>query len=237
MTTYGRIATIFYGLFGIPMMLLFLANIGSLMADIFRMVYRNLCCCLKTNDKVIDNKNSIPTSTPTASTSTTLRQIPGRSNCIKNGSALHELVRKTTNPLPGVSESLFITLAGTHSVFSRALQARKESRSVQVPVWLILFMFLLYLIIGAVVFAYWEGWGYLDAMYFVFVTVSTIGFGDLLPGMDDPNPVHRTNKLIAAACYLLLGLAMVAMCFDLMQIEVKRRSKRLARRIGLISSV
>ena len=242
------------------MMLLLLANIGSLMADTFRIIYKNLCCCFTTA-----KKRESPTPAPSTSLGKTksqtapehnknsigsvdkasaLRQIPGRSNYVHhhqtkthpNRSALQELVKKTT-PLPGVSESLFISLAGSNSVFTKALQVRKECRNVQVPVWLILLMFFLYLIMGAVVFGCWEGWGYLDAMYFVFVTVSTIGFGDLLPGIDDPNPVHRTNKLIGASAYLLLGLAMVAMCFDLMQMEVKRRSKRLARRIGLISSM
>ncbi|KAL5103546.1 Potassium channel subfamily K member 18 [Taenia crassiceps] len=255
-TKYGRLATIFYGLFGIPMMLLFLANLGSLMADTFRMLYKSLCCCF-ISDKKRDSPAPVhSTPCPTArglnkptingsGSPLTLRDIPGRAAIsespkvsrgggLKNTSALHELVRKTA-PLPGVTESLFITLAGSNSVFTRALQARKESRNVRVPVWLILCLFILYMILGALVFAYWEQWTFLDAMYFVFVTVSTIGFGDMLPGIDDPDPVHRLNKFIAANVYLLFGLAMVAMCFDLMQLEVKRRSKKLARRIGLIS--
>lgn len=257
-TRYGRLATIFYGLFGIPMMLLFLANLGSLMADVFRMLYKSLCCCF-ISDKKRDSPAPIHSTAcaavrgpnkPSANCSNSplaLRDIPGRvafngsPNTPQRGgrkktSALQELVRKTA-PLPGITESLFITLAGSNSVFTKALQARKESRNVRVPVWLILCLFTLYMILGALVFAYWEQWTFLDAMYFVFVTVSTIGFGDMLPGIDDPHPVHRMNKFIAANVYLLLGLAMVAMCFDLMQLEVKRSSKRLARRIGLISSM
>nr|CDS24584.1 potassium channel subfamily K 8 [Echinococcus granulosus] len=257
-TRYGRLATIFYGLFGIPMMLLFLANLGSLMADIFRMIYKSLCCCL-TSGKKRDSPSPIPsTSCATASGSNKpsdngstpllpLRDIPGRAafndspkvlrgGGVKKTSALQELVRKTA-PLPGITNSLFMTLAGSNSVLTKALQARKESRSVRVPVWIILCLFILYLIFGALVFAYWEHWTFLDAMYFVFVTVSTIGFGDMLPGMDDPHPVHRMNKFIAAIIYLLFGLAMVAMCFDLIQLEVKRSSKKIARRIGLISSM
>ncbi len=58
-TEYGRLATIFYGLFGIPMMLLFLANLGSLMADVFRIAYKKLCCCCQ-SDKKLDSPEPTP---------------------------------------------------------------------------------------------------------------------------------------------------------------------------------
>ncbi|KAG0329926.1 hypothetical protein BGZ99_010037 [Dissophora globulifera] len=38
-----------------------------------------------------------------------------------------------------------------------------------------------YLALGALVFLHLEQWTYLDALFFVFVTVTTIGFGDLVP--------------------------------------------------------
>ena len=39
-------------------------------------------------------------------------------------------------------------------------------------------LLLVYMLTGALVPAYAEGWAYLDALYFVFVSISTIGFGD-----------------------------------------------------------
>ena len=36
--------TMIYAIFGIPLMLLCLANIGSTMADAFRFIYCNICC-------------------------------------------------------------------------------------------------------------------------------------------------------------------------------------------------
>ncbi len=130
-----------------------------------------------------------------------------------------------------------MTLAGSDSVFTKALRARKESRNVRIPVWLILCIFFLYLISGALVFSEWENWSFLESIYFVFITISTIGFGDIVPGINDPSAVVRFEKFIFSIIYLVFGLAIVAMCFDLMQLEVKRKSKRLARRIGLISSM
>lgn len=243
-TKYGRLATIFYGLFGIPMMLLFLANLGSLMADVFRILYKRLCCCCikkrKTSSSAPTGSRSMQRSLNSSShgkqsvisQASLIRPTPGRSH---KASVLHELVNRTATPLPGVTESIFVSLAGPHSIFVRAIQARKESRNVQVPLWVIFIIFALYLFLGGMFFAYFEKWTFLNSMYFVFITVSTIGFGDLLPGLNDEHHTHRLYKYVFSNIYLLLGLAMVAMCFDLMQQELKWRSKKLGRKIGLLS--
>jgi hypothetical protein len=39
-----------------------------------------------------------------------------------------------------------------------------------------------YIFLGAVLFNIWEKWGYLDGSYFCFISLSSIGFGDLVPG-------------------------------------------------------
>lgn len=39
-----------------------------------------------------------------------------------------------------------------------------------------------YIFLGAVLFKAWEGWDYLDGSYFCFISLSSIGFGDLVPG-------------------------------------------------------
>ncbi|KAI6765220.1 hypothetical protein HG531_012319 [Fusarium graminearum] len=43
-------------------------------------------------------------------------------------------------------------------------------------------MLLLYLLLGAYVFSKVESWEYLDAVYWAFVTLFTVGFGDYYPG-------------------------------------------------------
>ena len=38
-----------------------------------------------------------------------------------------------------------------------------------------------YITLGTTVFGLWEEWSVVDALYFVIVTITTVGYGDVLP--------------------------------------------------------
>ena len=63
-----------------------------------------------------------------------------------------------------------------------------------------------YIFLGSVMYKYWEDWSYLDAFYFIFITISTIGFGDVIP--DHP------KYFMATSIYILIGLSLVAMVIN-----------------------
>ncbi len=39
-----------------------------------------------------------------------------------------------------------------------------------------------FIVVPSITFSFVEGWSYNDSVYFAFVTLSTIGFGDFIPG-------------------------------------------------------
>uniref|UniRef100_T1HSL1 Ion_trans_2 domain-containing protein n=1 Tax=Rhodnius prolixus TaxID=13249 RepID=T1HSL1_RHOPR len=105
-----------------------------------------------------------------------------------------------------------------------------------VPIWLCVFLVVSYIIGGALLFSDWEDWGYADSAYFCFITLTTIGFGDFVPAQR----VNRKNgEMSIALCslYLLFGIALLAMSFNLVQEEVINNVKKIARSLGILKDV
>ncbi len=76
--------------------------------------------------------------------------------------------------------------------------------------------------LGATIFSQWESWSFLEGAYFSFITLTTIGFGDFVPGdavLNDKSEQGQA-KLILACIYLLMGLAIVAMSINLVQVSI-----------------
>lgn len=86
---------------------------------------------------------------------------------------------------------------------------------VRVPVFLCLIIVLAYICSGALLFHRLENWSLLEGSYFCFTSLGTIGFGDLLPGQK-----AEDISLCACSAYILTGMALVAMCFSLVQDQV-----------------
>jgi len=97
-----------------------------------------------------------------------------------------------------------------------------DTSDVRVPLTVSLLLIGGYVLLGALLFGLWESeWDILVGSYFCFVTLSTIGFGDVVPGTS-LDEWSSTPKLVLCSMYVVCGLAMLAMCFDLMQEQVRQ---------------
>ncbi|XP_076160353.1 potassium two pore domain channel subfamily K member galene isoform X2 [Ptiloglossa arizonensis] len=99
-----------------------------------------------------------------------------------------------------------------------------------VPIWLCVFLVVSYIFGGAFLFSAWEQWPFLDSAYFCFITLTTIGFGDFVPAYK----LDAHKGIAVCSLYLLFGIALLAMSFNLVQEEVINNVKNVAKRLGII---
>ncbi|XP_060877439.1 uncharacterized protein LOC132950182 isoform X2 [Metopolophium dirhodum] len=104
-----------------------------------------------------------------------------------------------------------------------------------VPIWLCVLLVVSYIIMGAFLFKSWENWEFPDSAYFCFITLTTIGFGDFVPAQRVMNKGDDTKlRIWFCSLYLLFGIALLAMSFNLVQEEVISNVKTVARHLGII---
>ncbi|XP_028294346.1 potassium channel subfamily K member 5a isoform X2 [Gouania willdenowi] len=72
---------------------------------------------------------------------------------------------------------------------------------------------LVHLLLPPFVFMSQEGWSYIEGLYFSFVTLTTIGFGDLVAGVE-PNKEYPTLYRYFVEVWIYLGLAWLSLFFN-----------------------
>lgn len=163
-TPWGKGFTVIYATFGIPLYILYFLNMGKVLANSFRFLYRVMHGC--TDDNPV--------------------------------SPLHK-------------------------------------KKVIVPSTACLWVIFIYILTGTVMFANWEDWTYLNSIYFCITSLCKIGFGDFVPGANlvllASNAKDQTKrnfyemqsqtKLAINFIYMLVGMGLVAMCYNLMREEVR----------------
>ena len=69
------------------------------------------------------------------------------------------------------------------------------------------FLTMLFIVLGSVLFSILEGWGLIDSLYFTVSTMTTVGYGDLVP-------THDVSKLVATG-YMVLTVPLILLSVGL----------------------
>jgi hypothetical protein len=105
----------------------------------------------------------------------------------------------------------------------------------RVPVLPVLVFVTVYILAGAFLFSFLEkDWTFLVGAYFSFITLTTIGFGDYVPGDQVLSSENGQGMLVLVCVYVLMGLAVVAMSINLVQEEIMNKFRELAKDLGII---
>lgn len=83
---------------------------------------------------------------------------------------------------------------------------------------------LLILIIGTFTYHRLEGWSYLDAFYFSFITLTTIGFGDFAP-QTDAGKVFTIFYIIVGVGIILAFINTLYLHYSRSVIQRKKKNK------------
>ncbi|XP_074592998.1 potassium channel, subfamily K, member 16-like [Brevipalpus obovatus] len=81
--------------------------------------------------------------------------------------------------------------------------------------------FIVFLVLPSLIFSFIEGWSFMDSFYYCFITLSTIGFGDLVIGQFDRDWVWMYK--IAAVLWIIFGLAYLSMILNLISQAIRSR--------------
>ncbi|CAH2984960.1 unnamed protein product [Chilo suppressalis] len=242
-TTYGRAATIVYAVIGIPLFLIVLADFGKLFTRIIkffwsfirRFYYTRNCRKVRRTapvqfsnfQEVMKGLNIVYDVVRRPS------QIFNEEDIIESNESLPPpITRKLSDvppPLPPKPGSAIIIDENDTEPETPAPSVFEIDDEFNLPISVAIVILIIYIFIGAVIYYTWENWTFFESFYFVFISMSTIGLGDLVP--DHP------HRMMASIMYLVFGLALTSMCINVVQVKLndtfKQASAKLGATIGL----
>ncbi|XP_023329035.1 TWiK family of potassium channels protein 7 [Eurytemora carolleeae] len=186
-TFMGKLMLILYSIFGLPLMMVFLANIGDFMADLTKRTYSRIACRMcrvRRRYSELEDKY-----TPS---------------------------NKISNDIVGNEDYM-------------------PSDEINVPIIISLLFMGSYIVFGAYVFSVWEDWDFPSSCYFAFITLTTIGFGDYVPGSSFTGELtlNQFIKMTFTTLYCLMGLALISMGINLASEQIKIKVMWMAEQTGM----
>lgn len=238
-TSLGKGATIGYALLGIPLTMLYLTSVGSLLSRVARGAFsRALCCCLCSNcgyccydeRRMAEKERRMKLKRQQEE----MRAQQTTSNTLANQKPQEPfyVVRATgegySREGESTSKSVLTRDADNLSWPDTDSKLSMQGLSILAPILLCLCIMFIYIVIGTVVLYRLDNLRPIDGFYFCFMSLSTIGFGNLVPGTGHPNRKKQgldNTTLWFCSIYILSGLALTAMCFNVVHDEIIHRLK------------
>ncbi|RLU25550.1 hypothetical protein DMN91_001706 [Ooceraea biroi] len=220
-TNAGRAITIVYAIFGIPMFLIVLADFGKLFtrgikflwAFVRRLYYTGSC------RKV---RRTVPVQEVMKGVQLVYDLATFRRPSQMNPEEIQEMQKQQAQQPQTV---LNLDANSPDTPGTPALSAFAIDDEFNLPISVAIFILLGYIFIGATLYNLWEHWGFFESFYFVFISMSTIGFGDYVPKV---HPAYMMCSIV----YLVFGLALTSMCINVVQVMLSDSFRQASQKIG-----
>ncbi|XP_006824863.1 potassium channel subfamily K member 18-like [Saccoglossus kowalevskii] len=221
-TTEGRAFCMVYAFFGIPLLMLVLVDLGSLLARGTKFLYLKIfrpyinknsgrVSCFERKEKTLDRQQSV-----------VKKDVKVKSNVNEMGTPVND-TSKADHWKTDFGRDETVENQGDTEDNNNEDNEKKDE--FDLPMLAILAFGFLYMCVLAALFSAWENWSYFECFYFSFITLSTIGFGDLIP--------EHQKFTIASSFFILLGMTVMTMCITLSQSKIEHSLKWMGWRIGI----
>ncbi|KAF6036553.1 KCNK18 [Bugula neritina] len=236
-TTLGMCCTMLYCLFGLPLTLMCIANLGKFFARVFRLVYHTICCgvccicCLSYRQRKMAKKLELEAHSADLEAVGNGKDLTITNDPIATSNSAIGTRQRLRGKLNVTFTKTQVWLSNVKAKFTHSMRD-----DVTVPVYLCLVVMAAYIVGGALLFSLWDQWEFIEGAYFCFVTLTTIGFGDYVPGIvNGYSGKNGTERLILCSLYVFFGLALIGMCIDLMQADVLHKLRWVAHKMGVLN--
>ncbi|PBC30265.1 TWiK family of potassium channels protein [Apis cerana cerana] len=192
-TNTGRAITIVYAIFGIPMFLIILADFGKLFtrgikflwAFVRRLYYTGSCRKVRRTVPVQEVMKGVQLVYDLATFKRPSQINPEDIEEMQKQAQQSQTVLNLDGNVPDTPETPAMSTFAVDDEFN-------------LPISVAIFILVVYIFIGAAIFWWSEEWGFFESFYFVFISMSTIGFGDYVPQVMLSDSFRQASQKIGA---------------------------------------
>uniref|UniRef100_A0A914V865 Potassium channel domain-containing protein n=1 Tax=Plectus sambesii TaxID=2011161 RepID=A0A914V865_9BILA len=115
------------------------------------------------------------------------------------------------------------------------LDEADEEEEGSIPNMLSLFIVFIYLMCGTFLFYMWQkgdNWNMVSSLYWGVVTLMTIGFGDMVPGVSSNQTTNGKMMVFVLIIYIIIGLTLVATVIDLAMKKAAKAAATVANKVA-----
>ncbi|KAI6220639.1 TWiK family of potassium channels protein 12 [Aphelenchoides fujianensis] len=241
-TEEGRWASMVYILFGIPIFLLFLKDVGKVLSRALRKLYKRMRSAKKKLPdarrmsapvQAIYNLSINPLAMLGQDLMTNIEQTQQKRQ--EEEDANSESSDSTSSKKPTGILKKPADGAEAEGQKPAEEQQKTHKKKGNIPIALALTILIIWIVFSSALFCLWEHeWTFGMSIYFYFVSISTVGLGDIVPrafnmaSLDLEASFHSVRlQMLVNFILILIGLALLSMSINLIQDWIERLIEQL----------